>query len=458
MLLLLATVLCTLTGAGILYVFIQKVYPGVPRLVHANMGHEDIMPRTQALSGGFEEVALKCLPSIAYVESKIQQDNGTWELLTGSAVIIRQDGLLVTNLHVVKNSKIIQVTLHNQKVYTASIVGSDAPTDIALLKIEASGLPFLTLGDSDRLSDGQWVLAAGNPLKLRSTISAGIISATSRAINLLEIPGIESFIQTDVISYPGNSGGALLDLEGQMIGLVTGVLGHSEKFGGFTFAIPSALVLKITSDLINYGAVQRAWLGIEGENIYTDILKNEARGIKITRVSKEGAAEKAGLQKDDIIRSINHKKTEDMGIFLDILSRFSPGDSVYIEYQRGENNERCTAILLNHLQDSSKIFPHNKMLQSSGLECRDLDELEKIAFGPEGVLVTSLAVKSKFADIGLEPGYIIQKVNELRIKDRRELIEVLQKNKGKQIILEGIYKAYPGKYTYVLDFNTEGLH
>jgi len=443
-----------LAGAGILYVVIQKFYPEVPRLVNAKSGKFDAFQNSESILSGFEFVAQKCLPSIAYVESKIQHDDGSWELLTGSAVLIRHDGLLVTNHHVISKSKFIQVTLHNKKVYAASVIGSDLSTDIALLKIEATGLPFLPLGNSDLLTDGQWVLAAGNPLKLRSTISAGIISATSRTINLLEIPGIESFIQTDVISYPGNSGGALLDLEGNMIGLVTGVLGHSEKFGGFTFAIPSGLVRKITSDLMEYGTVQRAWLGIEGENFNSDAFSSDMPGIKITRISKGGSADKAGLKKDDIIQKINSRYTSDMSIFLDILSRYSPGDSIKIEFRRSEKKDSCFAILLNHLQDSTKILSSNKILFSLGLECRELDELEKIAFGAEGVLVTSLLARSKLADLGLEPGYIIQKVNEIRISDSHKLIEILQKYKGSKVVLEGIYKAYPGKYSYTLDIST----
>ncbi len=447
--------LITLTGAAILYIAFQKVHPLAPKLIHNSDKLFRELDGIKSFPGEFEAVARKCLPSIAYVESKIQLNDGNWELLSGSAVIIRQDGLLVTNHHVVRNSKIIQVTLHNQRVYAATVVGSDSSTDIALLKIEASDLPFLTLADSDRLSDGQWVLAAGNPLKLRSTISAGIISATSRSINLLEIPGIESFIQTDVISYPGNSGGALLDLEGKMIGLVTGVLGHSEKFGGFTFAIPSGLVRKIAADLRDYGMVQRAWLGIEGENTIVNFPKYDIRGIKIKSITKEGSADKAGLINNDIILALNGKKTEEIGSFLDILSRYSPGDSVKVEFQRGQQKESCIAILFNHLQDNTKIVAQNKLFQSSGLECRNLDELEKIAFGAEGVLITNLLAKSQLTNIGLEPGFIIKKVNEILIEDIHKLTEVFQKNKGNQVSIEGIYKAYPGKYTYVIYISDE---
>ncbi|NNE27304.1 MAG: trypsin-like serine protease [Saprospiraceae bacterium] len=256
----------------------------------------------------------------------------------GSGVILSDDGYIVTNYHVIQDAADIDVRLEDKREYKAEMVGFDLATDIALIKIEAENLFHLEFGNSDSLRVGEWVLAVGNPFKLQSSVTAGIVSAKGRNINIFDRQGIESFIQTDAAINPGNSGGALINTSGKVVGINTAILTYSGKYEGFSFAAPSNLVNKIVKDIRNYGAVQRAWLGVSVFDIDNDKAEDLdldfIGGVLLDVVDKNGAAANAGMKSDDVIISIDGSRTLTTSEFLEVLGRFSPGDRVEVEYVR----------------------------------------------------------------------------------------------------------------------------
>ena len=253
-------------------------------------------------------------------------------IASGSGVIISENGYIITNRHVINNAKEIEVVLNDKRTYSAKILGEDSNSDLALLKIEENKLPFLKFDNSNNLRVGEWVLAVGNPYNLNSTVTAGIISAKSRKINILNDGGIESFIQTDAAINSGNSGGALVNTNGKLIGINTAIQSNTGSFSGYGFAIPSNMVKKIINDLKEYGEVRRAYLGIYITDINTQIkneLKlNSLKGVLISKVLEKSAAEKAGIQKFDVILEINGFKVNSTSELHEIIIQFNPGEVI----------------------------------------------------------------------------------------------------------------------------------
>ena len=257
------------------------------------------------------------------------------KVTSGSGVIIREDGYIVTNNHVIEGADKIQVTLNTNQTYDAVVVGTDPATDVALLKVEAKGLPTIPFGDSDKLRLGEWVIAIGSPYNLRSTITAGIVSAKGRSMpNTSGEFRIESFIQTDAAVNPGNSGGALVDKRGNLVGINTAIISQTGSYAGYSFAVPSNMVKKIVGDLIDFGSVKRAILGITMQEItdkIADELKLSSRnGVYIVEVSKGGAADKAGIKEGDILLTIDDVKVTNFATVQETVSRFSPGDETTV--------------------------------------------------------------------------------------------------------------------------------
>lgn len=380
-------------------------------------------------------------------------DDAQFGINSGSGVIISQDGYIATNHHVVKNAIKIDVTLHDNRTFTAKLVGADPSTDLALLKIESQDLDFLIFGNSDSLMIGEWVMAVGNPFRLQSTVTAGIVSAKARSINLLENQGIESFIQTDAAVNPGNSGGALINTRGDLVGICTAIQSNSGKFEGFSFAIPSNLAKKVINDLREYGIVQRGWLGVELENVDNEMATTlqlpEVSGVFISAINKDGSAYDAGLLKYDVIIRANQVKTASISELMAQLALYKPGDKVTLNIIRNGREVIVDAILRNQLNSTDLIQSRTtEILQKIGIELREADKYEKAVIAPEGVIVVSIQNGTIIDKTKMEPGFIIVKVNDRKVSSVAMLIDYFESHKGKTIILEGYYPKIPGEFPY----------
>ena len=270
-------------------------------------------------------------------------------IASGSGVIISKDGYIITNRHVINDAKEIEVVLNDKRTYSAKILGEDPNSDLALLKIEENKLPFLKFDNSNNLRVGEWVLAVGNPYNLNSTVTAGIISAKSRKINILNDGGIESFIQTDAAINSGNSGGALINTNGNLIGINTAIQSKTGSFSGYGFAIPSNMAEKIINDLKTYGEVRRAYIGIHIIDINTQVQKelklSGLEGVLVSKVLENSAAENAGIKNLDVILEINGMKVNSISELHEIIIQYNPGDVIDCTIQRKEQIEKITLLL-----------------------------------------------------------------------------------------------------------------
>lgn len=399
----------------------------------------------------------KSVVSIRSIQTKASANNNK-STVSGSGVIISPDGYIVSNHHVIDKANELIITLNDNKEYKAQVVGSDASTDIALLKIPGNDLPFLRFGNSDSLQIGEWVLAIGNPFRLQSTVTAGIVSAKAREINILEgQKGIEAFIQTDAAVNPGNSGGALVNTEARLIGVNSAIVSYSGKYEGFSFAIPANLVKKVIYDLKEYGTVQRGWMGIT--IIPVDAKRAEVsrlpfvKGVFIELVNKESASKLAGLKKGDIITSVNNVDTDNIPQYLEQISRYRPGDKLKIIYYRNGLKKSTDVILKNQLNSTEFVSVNKqKILTDLGFEIRDLDSAEKSRIKSNGVYVITVHRNSIISKTNMDPGFIVQKVNGKQVESAKKFINYLKLNKG-EIVIEGIYESYPGSFPYSFQNN-----
>ncbi len=379
---------------------------------------------------------------------------------SGSGVIISADGYIVTNNHVIEDGDEIEVTLADKREFTAELLGTDPGTDLALLKIEADGLPHLNFGDSDSLRIGAWVLAVGNPFNLESTVTAGIVSAKGRSINRLEGPDrIESFIQTDAAVNPGNSGGALINTRGQLIGINTAIITRSGQYEGYSFAVPSNLVQKVIRDLRDYGMVQRGLLGVFINEMNSERAKslglNAIEGVYISRVSPGSGAEDAGLQKGDVIVAINGVKTKTLPEMQEQVGRFRPGNTITISYIRNQKTYKVDVILKNKLNSTSLVSARNEqMLEDIGFELRNLTPDEHKRLSSSGVMVVSIDRGSLIDKTNMMPGFIITSLDGSPTPNVEKLIEALRSTDG-QTQLKGLYEEFPGEYTYQFDMEVK---
>ncbi len=374
---------------------------------------------------------------------------------TGSGVIITPDGYILTNNHVVADGSDFEITLSDKREYSATLVGVDESTDLALLKINAKRLPHIIFGNSDSLKVGEWVLAVGNPFNLASTVTAGIVSAKGRNINILEDQySIESFIQTDAAVNPGNSGGALVNTNGELVGINTAIITQSGRYEGYSFAIPANLARKVINDIKDYGVVQRGMLGI-GIAPITDELSKELdlktnNGVYINRITPKGGADDAGLKPGDVIVELNGSQINTMPELQELVARYRPGDALKIDYIRKNKRQQANVILKNK-NNTTSIVENNEeaenFLAELGFEVRELTKKEKQHATQGGVKVKSVFKGSKIERTNMDPGFIITKINDHPIKSILELYETLKKEEGK-IILEGIYEEFTSEYYY----------
>ncbi len=368
---------------------------------------------------------------------------------SGSGVIIREDGYIVTNNHVIDGATKIQVTLNSNETYDAVLVGTDPATDIALLKIEASGLPYIPFADSDKLRLGEWVIAIGSPYDLRSTITAGIVSAKGRSMpNYSGEFKIESFIQTDAAVNPGNSGGALVDKNGNLVGINTAIISRTGSYTGYSFAVPSNIVRKIVGDLIDFGSVKRAVLGITMQEItdkIADELKLSSRnGVYIVEVLKGGSAEKAGIKAGDVLIAIDSVQITTPSSVQETVSRFSPEDKATVVVLRDGKERRMEVTFQGTSRENgTEANDGSVAFYGSFIKEAPQETLEKLGIA-NGVMVVELG-DGKLKEAGATEGFVIQYVNDQPVKTPQDVIDIVKKSK-RAVFVEG--KTASGRTGY----------
>ena len=388
---------------------------------------------------------------------------------SGSGVIITEDGYIVTNNHVIDGSDEINVTLGNKKSYKATLIGADPSTDIAVIKIEAKGLPYLIYGNSDDAKLGQWVLAIGYPLSLDATVTAGIISAKSRSIDINRKQSdrpVESFIQTDAAVNPGNSGGALVNTTGELIGINSAIASPTGSYAGYSYAIPVNIVKKIVTDIVKFGTVQRAFIGINflPENV-TDEQKlayekefgisiKEGEGVFVTDVPANGAAAIAGIKKYDIITKIDGIKITSGPELQEQVAKRKPGDKVAITYKRAGKESTVTLTLKNKVGNTD-IVKNTSIIEKLGGTFENLDKKVAAANEVEGGVVVKKVGDGLLKKSRMQDGFVIISVNGSEVKSLEELKEILAKIKSGVVRLEGFYPGFEGSYTYPLNLSEE---
>ena len=360
---------------------------------------------------------------------------------SGSGVIIREDGYIVTNNHVIDGATKIEVTLNSNQTYPAKLVGTDPATDVALLKIEASGLPTIPFGDSDKLRLGEWVIAIGSPYDLRSTITAGIVSAKGRSMpNYTGEFKIESFIQTDAAVNPGNSGGALVDKAGNLVGINTAIISQTGSYTGYSFAVPSNIVKKIVYDLMDYGSVKRALLGITMQPIDDKIAKelklSSLNGVYIVEVSKGGAAEKAGIKAGDVLLAVDSIKITTPSSVQEVISRFSPGDKAELTVLRDGKELKMDVTFKGTSQENGTVADDGSIaFYGSSIQAASKETLERLGI-KNGVEIVELG-PGKLMEAGATEGFVIQYVNDQPVKTPQDVIDIVKKSK-RAVFVQGM--------------------
>jgi Do/DeqQ family serine protease len=379
---------------------------------------------------------------------------------SGSGVLISDDGYIVTNNHVISDGGTgvadeIKVTLHNKKEYKARIIGRDPSSDIAVLKIDGTGFPYLLYGNSDNVKLGQWVLAIGYPLSLETTVTAGIVSAKGRSIGInarqSQTP-IESFIQTDAAVNQGNSGGALITVDGQpqLIGINSAILAPSGTYAGYSFAIPVNLVKKIVNDLIKFGDVKRPYLGVSVDDTKFDA----GDGAHIGSVPKDGAAATIGLKRGDVITAINDVPVTSWTELQGTIASYNVGDKVKISYRR-DGKELSTSVTLSEKTGTYDDIASNGLNDALGAELSTLDKKKAQSYEIEGgVVVKNIKKDSPLGRTRMQDGFIITSVNGQDISTVQELSRALASLEG-TVQIEGIYPGYDGTYRYPLSLGSE---
>ena len=382
------------------------------------------------------------------------------QVASGSGVIVSKDGYIVTNNHVVQDADEVEVVLDNNKTYKAKVIGKDPDTDIALVKIEASDLPSIEFANSDSVLVGEWVLAVGNPFDLASTVTAGIVSAKGRNINLhgedmaqgAANTSIESFIQTDAAVNPGNSGGALVNVSGQLVGINTAIASPTGSYAGYSFAVPSNIVRKVIFDLEKFGVSQRGYLGVTIRTMDDETAKaagfDRPYGVYVDGVNKGSAGEDAGLKSKDVITKINGFAVNSSPELQEQVAQYRPGDKISVEYIRNGKTETATVTLKNKYNTTASIDNAKDALNALGVKVENLTPAEMQALGLRGgVKITELqkGKLSEFTDI--RKGFIITQIDDQPINNVQDFENILKDKSGK-VLVEGIYPNKPASYMY----------
>lgn len=368
---------------------------------------------------------------------------------SGSGVIIREDGYIVTNNHVIEGATDIEVTLTNNKTFKAELIGTDPATDVALIKVDAQGLPVIPFGDSDKLRLGEWVLAIGSPYNLRSTVTAGIVSAKGRSIpdNSREFK-IESFIQTDAAVNPGNSGGALVDKAGNLVGINTAIVSQTGAYAGYSFAVPVNIVKRIVDDLMDFGSVRRAVLGVVMSPITQEIadkLKlSSLNGVYIVEVSPGSAAEQAGVKKEDVLVKIDSVQVTNASSVQEMVSGFYPGDKATLTVIRGGKEKELEVTFKGTAQENGTVTEDGSVaFYGSAIKEASKETKERLGI-KSGVEIVSVG-PGKIMDAGVTEGFVILYVNDQPVSKPQDVINIIKKSK-RAVFIEGL-TSY-GKVSY----------
>jgi len=367
----------------------------------------------------------------------------------GSGVIIGSEGYIVTNNHVIEDADNIEVVLNDSRKFTAKVIGRDPNTDIALVKIDAKDLPYLTWGNSESLKLGEWVLAVGNPFNLTSTVTAGIVSAKSRSIGIMsgQMP-LESFIQTDAAVNPGNSGGALVNASGELVGINAAIASRTGSYSGYSFAVPSSIAHKVVDDLKQFGGVQRALLGVEMKPVDDDLAKEKnlgkIEGVYVVRITDQGAARQAGIKAGDVITAVNGNQVNAPQQLQEQIGKYRPGDKVAITVKRNGDLKQYDVVLRNTKGDTSIVKESFSVL---GAEFAPITEKDKERLKiEEGIQVINLS-NGKLKDAGVKNGFIITDINKSSVSSVEDVKRVLSQSSNKKpILVEGVYPG--GEWTY----------
>jgi Do/DeqQ family serine protease len=377
----------------------------------------------------------------------------------GSGVIISKDGYIITNNHVVANATEVSVTLNDNREFTAKVAGTDPNSDIALLKIEGDNFPYLTFGNSDALRVGEWVLAVGNPFNLTSTVTAGIVSAKNRGNVMGGRPNdIQSFIQVDAAVNPGNSGGALVNTRGELVGINTAIYSQTGNFAGYAFAVPISIAGKIAADLKEYGTVQRALLGITVINI-EEIKRqdpekarelSQIRGVQVEEFGDRSAAKAAGIQKGDIIIAINNVSIRNYAEMQNQLSKYRPGDKVNVTVDRNGSNHSFNVELKND-EGNTEITRSTNAVNALGATFKQISEEKKRSLGiSSGIEVESVENNGLFRKEGINKGFIIMRINNTPVNNESDVANIVASTRNRQdkvLLVAGFYPN--GKTQYI---------
>ena len=476
-------------GSGVLFATGKKAYNSVldesktPVFKTAYTGE----PATAAQPIDFEKAASAAVPSVVHIKVSMkarqvaEQQEGPGDdqdpfgemfkhffgngggrgmvepdqKASGSGVIISADGFIVTNNHVVNGATAINVTLNNRKNYVAKVIGTDPNTDMALIKIDAKDLPVMTIGNSDEVKLGQWVLAIGYPLNLDVTVTQGIVSAKSRniGINTQATAPVESFIQTDAAVNPGSSGGALVNTNGELIAINSAIASPTGSFAGYAYAVPSNLMKKVIGDIMKYGSVQRGYLGISMAPEGLDDAKKKELGINsdldgvfVMEVAPNSAASAAGLKKGDVIVSVNDQTVSSDARLGELIARQKPGDHVKVAFVRDGSQQTADVVLQGKMAAFASTA--SAAVESLGASFSDLSKEDAAKLGIDGgVVVNNIKEGVLGSQTNMHPGFIITKIGDSRVRSVAELKEALG-NQGSNFQIQGVYPDSREVYYY----------
>lgn len=414
----------------------------------------------------FEVAARLVTPAVVHIRTVYGSGNfslNPLELLanphaqsSGSGVIISDDGYIVTNYHVIEDGSSIEVIMNNNRHFYAKVIGTDPSTDLALLKIKASHLPFVRYGNSDEISPGQWVLAIGNPFDLNSTVTAGIVSAKARNIGILRDKNnlqIESFIQTDAAVNPGNSGGALVNLNGELIGINSAIATATGGYAGYSFAIPESLVRKIMDDLLEFGQVQRGLLGVQITDVNAALAErqnlNVVQGIYVSRVNEGSAAEKSGMAAGDVITAIDGQIANSVSELQEQVARHRPGQSIKVKFIRQDKEKQVTVVLKSY---EGSLLPEKKEISSeaAGAQFENVAYQELRKLNIDGGVAIKRLNDGKWKKAGIKETFIIQFIDKVPVDNTDDINRILSTKSG-GILVEGIYPNRE-KEVYAIDW------
>jgi serine protease Do len=433
----------------------------------------DSSPTTSGTPGDFTYAAEKATPAVVHIKTKMTRNTASRQMMdpfedffggfgggggqrrqpeaqeaSGSGVIISADGYIVTNNHVVQDADEVSVILNDKRELKAKVISTDPSTDIAVIQIKANSLPFLTFGDSDGIRVGEWVLAVGNPFNLESTVTAGIISAKGRQ-NIIDrekdVNPLESFIQTDAAVNPGNSGGALVNLKGELIGINTAIYSRTGQFAGYSFAVPVGIVKKVAADLIKYGNVQRGYLGVSIQEVNSKLVEEKDLkvndGVYVGGLPAGSTAKEAGIKVNDVIIKIDGVSTSSQSKLMELVGRKRPGETVVVTVNRDGAVKDFNVVLKNKDGNTNIVKGETNSSISSeylGVKLSNLTENDKAKYRVQGgAKITEVDPNGRFGYQGFDKGFVITKIDDKAVTDAKEVAEMLANRKGR-VKLEGI--------------------